>query len=320
MGKPLVVTQLDVGQFSLTRLGVECDSTQALVERICSTLSTTLPEDLMACRVVLDSAILPRGIEEFDTFRSTYERVVHYYTSHERMSHEHEHEVYPRRDGCKWVERRDGCKCNTRAVMAANGSSAVMAASVCNVSTCAGMAACASCAGMAAFSQTDARREGGTREAVHRHLQRKLLGFALRKIDLAQDFMANFCYEDDRGFLTEEVKRMVVKLNDALTPWAVLVGKIATHKRLTEIASWYRSGDPTDGVTVYARVNLRAPGDLYVGETKRWEQRVKQHYVATCKHRIGAPKPCSRCIEHGKYKKHRAAQPHQWIMIPIIGS
>jgi hypothetical protein len=41
--------------------------------------------------------------------------------------------------------------------------------------------------------------------------------------------MANFCYEDDRGFLTEEVKRMVVKLNDALTPWAVLVGKIATH-------------------------------------------------------------------------------------------
>ena len=130
--------------------------------------------------------------------------------------------------------------------------------------------------------------------------------------------MANFCYEDDRGFLTEEVKRMVVKLNDALTPWAVLVGKIATHKRLTEIASWYRSGDPTDGVTVYARVNLRAPGDLYVGETKRWEQRVKQHYVATCKHRIGAPKACGRCIEHSKYKKHRAAQPHQWIMIPIM--
>ena len=31
VGRP----QLDVGQFSLTRLGVECDSTQALVERIC---------------------------------------------------------------------------------------------------------------------------------------------------------------------------------------------------------------------------------------------------------------------------------------------
>ena len=71
-----------------------------------------------------------------------------------------------------------------------------------------------------------------------------------------------------------------------------------------------------DQYLVYARVNLKTR-DMYVGETGNWEQRFEQHFMRTRSHARGASNPCTGCAEHTRYKKHRAAAPTQWIMLPF---
>jgi predicted GIY-YIG superfamily endonuclease len=139
-------------------------------------------------------------------------------------------------------------------------------------------------------------------------------------IFLAQDFMAEFCMEDARGFYTEESKRWVVRLNHAMRQWVALLGKISTHKRLMQIEKIQRDAGVTTSVlkapVVYARVNLENE-DMYIGETKDFDNRVKQHHVQTCKHRHDATVKCKGCREHVKYLKHRSTRANAWITVPV---
>ena len=67
---------------------------------------------------------------------------------------------------------------------------------------------------------------------------------------------------------------------------------------------------------VYARVNLRSP-DMYIGYTENWKQRFGAHWRQTCKHSKMHPKGCKGCNEHLRYRKHRVANPEEWIMVPL---
>ena len=154
-------------------------------------------------------------------------------------------------------------------------------------------------------------------KAVKYHMQRKLLGYIMHNIYKAHDFMAMFCYEDQRGFITNNVKEILVRLNKALTPWYLAYGQITKHKRLQQIAQWKHQGHHQGKCCVYARVAIRSNKALYIGETQDLNARIGQHYCATCKHRDEASNKCKRCKEHGKYKKHRVAPPHEWLTIPI---
>ena len=125
--------------------------------------------------------------------------------------------------------------------------------------------------------------------------------------------MAGFTYEDDRGYITEERKRWVVRLNDAIRPWIRLLARISDepHLKKLDYMTQDRTLGPEDGVPVYVRMCLEGEGE-YIGYTEHWENRVKKHYKATCEHRTGH-KGCRKCHEHTRYIRHRTALPHAWI-------
>ena len=145
----------------------------------------------------------------------------------------------------------------------------------------------------------------------------------LSRVHAAQDFLAETCYGDEDGIISEEKKRVIVKINDALTPWIRLLAKCCTGRKPFErlTAAWAEHPAPErrdESVTVYARVNLNTQ-DMYVGETGGWEERIKQHFMATVRHsekRHGGRR-CRGCREHTKYLRHRGCEPHAWIMIPL---
>ena len=171
---------------------------------------------------------------------------------------------------------------------------------------------------------TNGRTDGRTNE--DRLWQRKALGHALRVIYEAHDFVGSTCGADARGFVTEERKRRVVRVNDALIPWYALLSHITDHASLRRCdALWGHDwqGRPktapavTPGsVVVYMRVALQT-GAFYVGETGAWEQRVKTHYMESFRHSDRCTNRCRGCREHRKYTLHRAAAPHLWVTIPL---
>ena len=152
-------------------------------------------------------------------------------------------------------------------------------------------------------------------EDLRRHYQRKLAGHARSMILIAQDFIAHYCMEDERGFFTKEAKLWMTRMNDAMRPWVRLLGEITSHKRLSKLAPMIV--EQVNGPVVYARVNLEND-DMYIGETVDFHGRTIQHYVATCRHRSDASRPCKGCKEHVKYKKHRSVVPSAWITVPIV--
>ena len=171
------------------------------------------------------------------------------------------------------------------------------------------------------------RLRSGWGEDIENQLQRKLLGFLLARIHEAQDFMSVArSYELQTGSLSDlrqvvEKNRRMVRINDMLRPWVGLLAQVANHTQLNRMQEIWNSqkGIPTPEVNralVYARVNLLTQ-DLYIGETKSWDSRVKQHFTACYKHSDQCAKPCKGCKEHTKYQKHRVCAPHEWIMIPL---
>jgi len=155
-------------------------------------------------------------------------------------------------------------------------------------------------------------------ETVRRQFQRRLAGHARQMLFTAQDFIAQYCVEDERGFYTEAVKRRMVRVNDAMRPWVKLLGKITTHKRFSELASMIVEGQ-VEGAVVYARVNMDN-SDMYIGETENFGRRVTEHFIATCKHSHECSHRCKGCKEHVKYLKHRSARPSAWITVPTTVS
>ena len=121
--------------------------------------------------------------------------------------------------------------------------------------------------------------------------------------------------EDERGFFTKEAKLWMTRMNDAMRPWVHILGEITSHKRLSKLAPMIV--EQVNGPVVYARVNLEND-DMYIGETVDFHGRTIQHYVATCRHRSDASRPCKGCKEHVKYKKHRSVVPSAWITVPIV--
>lgn len=149
-------------------------------------------------------------------------------------------------------------------------------------------------------------------------MQRELVGWARGMIYLAQDFMATFCKEDQRGWFTEKAGKLVIRMNEAILPWASILGKITTHKRFRQIEEMRTIGKGTpEGPVVYARINMQTI-NMYIGETEQWERRVKDHHKGTCKHHRKAKQRCQGCEDHVRYMRHQGVNPTEWIMIPII--
>ena len=66
-------------------------------------------------------------------------------------------------------------------------------------------------------------------------MQRRLAGYARAKIYLAQDFLATFAREDDRGYITEEAKRWVVRMNDLMIPWVYVLARTTDDRKLKRV-------------------------------------------------------------------------------------
>ena len=237
--------------YGLSRLGAECQSAEEAFQLLLRELSWRMPSP-MSVHVRMSEAIMPAPRSQHTTycrFRCAYRKVARMQpadtacsgmvqcmacddTDSPRMHDtcecacDHDSSV-SRRDGASYIFRRDGASY----VFRRDGANYIFRRDGANPLP---------------------RRDGAQnifppqgqcfdtlslRTAVICHMQRKLLGYCLEKIYKAQDYMATFCYEDHRGFLTEETKRKVVQLNYALAPWYKMVGTITTHKRLQDVVT-----------------------------------------------------------------------------------
>ena len=159
---------------------------------------------------------------------------------------------------------------------------------------------------------------GTAREALFVHMNKSIARYALRIIYDTQDFIATFCGPEfrtnGRFFYAYERKRMHATLSKAIRPWISLVGRTVDHRRIHQLGKYIeRFGElaPTNAIPersdrcyVYARCNLKN-GDLYIGETNRWNERLSEHSIATFKHSEECPSgiACTNkaCPEHKKY-------------------
>ena len=159
------------------------------------------------------------------------------------------------------------------------------------------------------------------RRAVQVHMNKKLAGYALMLIHDVQDFIAEFCGENDNGVINDEKKTIISELMIKLRPWVMMLGKLVSHKWLRMISEMGEGQHgrlrEKDNNIIYLRFNLRNEA-AYVGETTKWKDRVTRHYTATWRHNVLSKLPCKKCIEHQRYIKHRVAEPHEWMMIPIM--
>ena len=265
-----------------------------MLRRVCELLDATVPRAPLSVQVPLCEAIMPSlQAGEARMLTSAYDAVVAYDGSRSTCS-----------DTCSVCEHPEqGASCEAASCAPCKAASrAQYQAALCAPVHC----EAASCA-----------QNSPPAEEMRRHLQRKMVGLCLHRIFLGQDFISSFCYEDERGYLTNLSKQMMVQINLAMRPWLLLLGGISTHPRLNKIAKWVDTGNDEGDFKIYARVNIFSPNDLYVGRTADLPTRMKQHFYETCRHRVGAPNPCRGCREHAKYRKHRSAQPHEWMTIAI---
>ena len=121
--------------------------------------------------------------------------------------------------------------------------------------------------------------------------------------------------------IAEEKKRRIVRVNDALRPWVETLAGVMRHGPLEKAHSAWKEGRsapvPREGKAfVYVRLNL-ANDAFYIGETEHWGDRVKAHFMGCYRHSERCARQCRRCDEHAKYRKHRACDPHGWIMCPL---
>ena len=133
---------------------------------------------------------------------------------------------------------------------------------------------------------------------------------------LIQDFTSTtFCgMDEDKAVMTNGVKNRMLRMNNLMIPWVLLLGQITTHTRLRAVQETRTSEVDTSKHVIYARVNMETQG-MYVGETSNFEERVKQHYRATHVHSEIAEHPCKKCREHTKYMRHRGVRPAAWVTV-----
>ena len=56
------------------------------------------------------------------------------------------------------------------------------------------------------------------RLAMQQHMQRQLIGHVLRKIFIAQDFLAMYAYENEKLEIPDQIKSIIKQINDDLVP------------------------------------------------------------------------------------------------------
>ena len=158
-------------------------------------------------------------------------------------------------------------------------------------------------------------------QPVAHHMQRCMVGYIQAKIDLAHQYLASHAYAEN-GEMTARHHRCVTRVNHALIPWINALCKIVKKPTYEKLDRWWSSeGMPkiendTPLHTVYARINTKND-DMYIGETENWERRQIQHTYMTFKHSRECKKPCTGCRDHKKYPKHKSANAHEWITVPL---
>ena len=157
---------------------------------------------------------------------------------------------------------------------------------------------------------------------VRATLQRKMLGHVLARIERAQALLGEMIAAGGTDALKAAHQRRLFTMNQLLWPWLQALCKLSMRRELKRIGEWWkRQGVPhmervLKGHVVYARFNMRTQ-HLYVGETEDYQQRVQRHAYATFRHGTGCTKACRGCSEHLKYRRHRVAATHEWVVVPI---
>ena len=154
--------------------------------------------------------------------------------------------------------------------------------------------------------------------ALKNHLLRKIKGYILSKILLAQDALKVLCPKVLWSDLTKRQRDLYYNINEALRPWVYRwIGMDANRKSKLFHAAWkgnYIQGPINDGDhVVYARVNVH-DHRTYIGKTSHYMKRFKQHTQKLLKHTLGMG---GRDREHRKYSLHLGIPYTQWITIPI---
>ena len=97
---------------------------------------------------------------------------------------------------------------------------------------------------------------GDATKALEKHMQRKLVGYAREQLYLIQDFVTTFCYENEKGVMTETKKESMVRMNKVMTRWVRVLARItngATLMRIDETGTGNRlEADEKKGeITIY---------------------------------------------------------------------
>ena len=154
--------------------------------------------------------------------------------------------------------------------------------------------------------------------AFIKHMHRKMVGYAYQKIYLVQDLISIIGYENDEGVITEKSKRYIARLQNGVAPWIRFLAKATTGTWQSVVNKYQKSAThDTSMYNVYMRFNLDNK-HTYIGYTGSWDNRIKEHHKATCNHRKTLNSRCKHCREHLRYIKHRTAEPHQWLTIPLV--
>ena len=141
----------------------------------------------------------------------------------------------------------------------------------------------------------------------------------MRRLRTIQDRVADkYGYTRAGNLKAGSLPAILEGTKDMIT-WRSLFPRLTGSKVIRKIMEVYDFKDEicTRGPVIYVRFNL-ATHDLYVGETDDWENRVKRHFSAVCRHSMECPRQCIGCDEHLKYMKHQVVEPHRWVMIPIL--
>ena len=139
--------------------------------------------------------------------------------------------------------------------------------------------------GGAGFPSPLWRANGGARFDLSKFMQRKLLGFVLRRVHEAHDFLAILRAETQKvpssGRASKENRDYWLRINNAMLPWMEILGHIARHSQLNKFSRegcLSRKANFVGGsYTLYARVNLRSR-DMYVGQTENFPVRFAQEH------------------------------------------
>ena len=75
------------------------------------------------------------------------------------------------------------------------------------------------------------------REALHMHMQKKLAGWILKFVWEGLDFLKLYCRQNNKGCISEEVKRVAFEMNSRLAVLCTFLGRMYQHQSLNKIAS-----------------------------------------------------------------------------------